>query len=144
MKNLITQVTLQLSILACSLPSHAYCQSVINRSIARTDKAGVLEPFKSTEVATAEMGVVREIFVKAGDRVEAGNILGRLDNEQQQKQVREAEFEANASGTLEIARSEVAFNVRRVEESLKRIAANKGSPKELERDSTSSSRMPNF
>ena len=134
MKNLITQVTLQLSILACSLPSHAYCQSVINRSIARTDKAGVLEPFKSTEVATAEMGVVREIFVKAGDRVEAGNILGRLDNEQQQKQVREAEFEANASGTLEIARSEVAFNVRRVEESLKRIAANKGSPKELERD----------
>ena len=82
------------TMLACFLQVQSLGQSVINRSLAAADKAGVLEPYKSTEVATAEMGVVRELYVKAGETIEPGTMIGRLDNEQQRVQVREAELDA--------------------------------------------------
>jgi RND family efflux transporter MFP subunit len=93
-----------------------FAQSVINRSATAADKVGILEPIHLTEVATAEVGIVREVFVKQGDYVETGAPIGRLDNEQQSVQLREAEF-----------------NRRRVEEMSKLVEGGKGSPKELER-----------
>ena len=79
------------------------------------------------------MGVVRELFVKPGDVVEEKAVLGRLDNEQQRFLVHEAELDASAQGMLETARREADFNIRRVEEVSKLVAAGKTSPKELER-----------
>jgi RND family efflux transporter MFP subunit len=108
-------------------------QSVINRSAAAADKVGILEPIHLTEVATAEVGIVREVFVKQGDYVETGTPIGRLDNDQQSVQLREAELDAASLGVLETARREVEFNRRRVEEMAKLVETGKGSPKELER-----------
>ncbi|HUP81105.1 MAG TPA: HlyD family efflux transporter periplasmic adaptor subunit [Pirellula sp.] len=117
----------------CLLQGNLSAQSVINRGLAAADKQGVLEPYKDTEVATAEMGVVRELFVKLGDVIEEKSAIGRLDNEQQRFLVHEAELDANAFGMLETARREVDFNNRRVDETSKSVSAGKSSPKELER-----------
>jgi len=110
-----------------------FAQSVINRSTAAADKVGVLEPVHLTEVATAEVGIVREVFVKQGDYIEVGTPIGRLDNEQQSVQLREAELDAASLGMLETAKREVEFNRRRVEEMTKLVDSGKGALKELER-----------
>ena len=111
----------------------ANAQSVINRSLSAADKQGVLEPFRDTEVATAEMGVVRELYVKPGDVIEEKAEIGRLDNEQQRLIVNEAEVDVNSFGMLETARRECEFNQRRVNETAKTVAHGTSSPKELER-----------
>lgn len=133
MNPFLTQFGLRSAILICLLQGNVAAQSVINRGLAAADKQGVLEPYKDTEVATAEMGVVRELFVKLGDVIEEKQAIGRLDHEQQRFLVNEAELDANSFGTLETARREVDFNTRRVEETSKFVAAGKSSPKELER-----------
>lgn len=117
----------------CLQAQSLFAQSVINRSAAAADKVGILEPIHLTEVATAEVGIVREVFVKQGDFIETGTPIGRLDNEQQTVQLREAELDAASVGVLETARREVEFNRRRVEEMAKLVETGKGSPKELER-----------
>lgn len=117
----------------CLVHENASGQSVINRSLAAADKQGVLEPFKDTEVATAEMGVVRELFVKPGDIIAEKESIGRLDHDQQKFLVQEAELDAKSTGMLETARREYEFNLRRVSETAKSVAERKSSPKELER-----------
>ncbi|MEQ1831086.1 MAG: efflux RND transporter periplasmic adaptor subunit [Pirellula sp.] len=112
----------------------AYAQSVINRSLSGMETGGVLEPVKNTEVATAEMGVLREVFVKQGDIVEVGSPIGRLDHEQQMVQVREAELELASTGTLETARNEFEFSQRRRDKTAKMVTEKKATLKELERD----------
>ncbi len=129
----LTKLGMKFAIFLCLMDGTSLAQSVIHRSLAAADKQGVLEPFKDTEVATAEMGVVRELFVKPGDKIEEKSEIGRLDNEQQRFLVHEAELDANSSGMLETARREAEFNIRRVEETSKSVAAGKTSPKELER-----------
>ena len=111
----------------------ANAQSVINRSLAAADKQGVLEPYRDTEVATAEMGVVRELYVEPGDVIEEKAEIGRLDNEQQRLLVMEAELDAAAVGNLETARRDYEFNQRRVTETAKIVAKGHASPRELER-----------
>jgi RND family efflux transporter MFP subunit len=125
-------LTCFLLLLFLKIPCHA--QSVINRSIAGMETAGVLEPIRNTDVSTAEVGVVREVFVKQGDSVAAGMPIGRLDNTQQQIQMREAELEVASTGILDTARREFEFNTRRVERTINLVASGKASPKELERD----------
>lgn len=133
MNSIFAQFGLRTAILICILQGNVSAQSVINRGLAAADKQGVLEPYKDTEVATAEMGVVRELFVKLGDVIEEKAAIGRLDSEQQRVLVHEAELDANSYGMLETARREVDFNVRRVDETSKSVSAGKSSPKELER-----------
>jgi RND family efflux transporter MFP subunit len=127
------RMAVMLAACTCCMFEAAKAQSVINRLGSSADKIGVIEPINNTEVATSEVGIVREIYVKLGDFIEAGTPIGRLDHEQQNVQLREAELEAAAIGTVETARREVEFNTRRVEETSKMVAAGKGSPRELER-----------
>lgn len=124
---------LRFCIALCVLHSVAAAQSVINRSLAPADRQGVLEPFKDTDVASAEMGIIRELFVKPGDVVQEKDTIGRLDNDQQRFLVQETELDFNAIGMLETARRETDFNMRRVEETTKSVAAGIVSPKELDR-----------
>jgi multidrug efflux pump subunit AcrA (membrane-fusion protein) len=130
MNPFLIRLGLQTAILLCALTGTISAQSVINRSTAIQ---GVIEPYKDTEVATAEMGVVRELYVKQGDVLEDKAEIGCLDSEQQRFLVNEAELDANSFGMLATARRETDFNTRRVEETTKLVAAGKSSPKELER-----------
>ena len=92
------QTVMRCSVAFCLMHSVAYSQSVINRSLAPADRQGVLEPYRDTDVATAEMGVIRELFVKPGDVVDDKDEIARLDNEQQRLMMQEAEIDAAALG----------------------------------------------
>ncbi len=59
--------------------------------------------------------------------------LGRLDDEQQKVALKEAETEAYATGMIETARKEVAFNEKRVAVTRALVEDGKASPRELER-----------
>ena len=133
MNPLLEKLGLRCVVLLFLFQGTANAQSVIKRSLAAADKQGVLEPYRDTEVATAEMGVVRELFVKPGDVIEEKAEIGRLDNEQQRLLVSEAELDAGAFGMLETVRRELEFNMRRVNETAKIVALGNSSPKELER-----------
>jgi len=133
MNYLLSPIGLRAFLFVLALQGTAYSQSVIPRSLAAADKAGVLEPYKDTDVATAEMGVVRELFVKPGDFVEDKAPIGRLDNDQQRFVVQEATLDADARGLLEAAQGDLAFNQRRFEETEKLVTSGKASNKELER-----------
>lgn len=133
MTSQLPHIRWQFVILLFLFQGTANAQSVINRSLAAADKQGVLEPFRDTEVATAEMGVVRELYVKPGDVIEEKAEIGRLDNEQQRLIVNEAEIDVSSFGMLETARRECEFNQRRVDETAKTVAHGTSSPKELNR-----------
>lgn len=108
-------------------------QSVISRNTSSIDSQGGLEPYRVTEVATAEIGLVREIYVKRGETVVEGMPLGRLDDEQQKVALKEAEADALATGMIETARKEVLFNEKRVAVTKALVEDGKASPRELER-----------
>lgn len=108
-------------------------QSVISRNTSSIDSQGGLEPYRVTEVATAEVGLVREVYVKRGETVVAGMPLGRLDDEQQKVALKEAETDALATGMIETARKEVQFNEKRVAVTKALVEEGKASPRELER-----------
>jgi RND family efflux transporter MFP subunit len=110
-----------------------YGQSVIQRTSASIDMLGSLAPFRSTEVATAEFGIVKEVLVKRGEFVQSGVPLGRLDSEQPRAALKEAEADAFSIGTLETARREVEFSRRRVQQTRPLVEQSKASPRELEK-----------
>lgn len=124
-------------ILAGLTPQNTFAQSAINgvyNSASDGALKGVLGAYKNTEVATAEVGVIRELYVKPGDYVQAGQKLARLDDEQQRMLVNEAEVDFATQGMLESARSEVAFNQARYDKTLSLAMGGKASKAELERD----------
>lgn len=110
----------------------SFAQSSITRSNS-IDTQGVLAPYLATDVATAEVGILREVFVKPGDTVKQGTPMGRLDWEQQIAILQEAELEAGAIGSIEVARHEVAFQQRRYDLILPRVQNQTANPQELER-----------
>lgn len=130
MRSLITHLA---SLFLIVTMSHCgLAQSSITRSNS-FDTQGVLAPYLSTEIATAEIGILREVFVKPGDIVKQGTPLGRLDWELQIAALNEAELEANAVGGVDVARYEVDFQQRRYDLTLPRVQNETASPQELER-----------
>lgn len=114
--------------------SYTEAQSVINKPEPLSmDVVGGLEPYKSTEVSTAETGVVIEVLVKRGEKVEAGQPLSRLDDRQQKVTLRQAEADYIAAGQLKTYSLEKEFNQRRAEKTKELVDGGKGSPRELER-----------
>jgi membrane fusion protein, multidrug efflux system len=111
-------------------------QLLAQSAISRThsfDTQGILSPYRSTDVATAEAGLLRELFVKPGDEINQGTPIGRLDWETQMAVLREAEVESSSFGSIELARSDVEFQRRRVEVTIPLVNESKASPRELER-----------
>jgi RND family efflux transporter MFP subunit len=75
---------------------------------------GVLEPWRKSEVACVETGLIQSIFVKKGDRVKGGDRLAELRTETTKIQLELAEAQATASGRITTARAEVSLNERKV------------------------------
>ncbi len=115
-----------------SMGTNGFTQSSITRSNS-FDTQGVLSPYLATEVATAEIGILREVFVKPGEIIKQGTPLGRLDWDQQLASLHEAELEASAIGGVDVARYEVDFQQRRYDLTLPRVQNETASPQELER-----------
>lgn len=70
---------------------------------------GVLKPWRESNVATAETGLVSKLFVKLGDKVESGQPLAVLDCEGLLIQLRMAEAQAASMGRIRVAEAEVEF-----------------------------------
>ena len=75
---------------------------------------GVLEPWRTSEVACSETGLLQQVFVKIGDRVEIGDRLAELRSEAIKLQLQMAETQVRAVGRIETAQAEVELNERKV------------------------------
>jgi RND family efflux transporter MFP subunit len=73
-----------------SQPVRAY--TLAPRTLGRSVLvAGTVEPLRSIQLAARTDGVVAEVNVEAGDRVEAGQLLARIDVSEQQAELARAE-----------------------------------------------------
>ncbi|MFO0923886.1 MAG: efflux RND transporter periplasmic adaptor subunit [Pirellulales bacterium] len=83
------------------------------------DREGVLQPYQDIDVATTEVGIIREILVKAGDRVIEGQPLAVLDSEVLRAQIRVKETEALSKGRIEQALAELKLQEKKLSRLLK-------------------------
>lgn len=75
---------------------------------------GVLEPWRTSEVACSDSGLLQQVFVKIGDRVEIGDHLAELKSESIRLQLQMAETQMSAVGRIETAKAEVVLNERKL------------------------------
>jgi RND family efflux transporter MFP subunit len=70
---------------------------------------GFTEPQRTVKVATAEVGVIKTVEVREGDRVTVGQTLATLDSEQHAALLAIAAAQMGARGKLESALAELAL-----------------------------------
>ncbi len=70
---------------------------------------GVLLPYRDIDIASTEVGIVEAMLVKPGDRVQAGQVIARLDVGHLQAVIRKAEAEAASHGKLNQILAELNF-----------------------------------
>jgi RND family efflux transporter MFP subunit len=137
MSNRIAAVGIALAILLATAPRESKAQSSLPRKGVDGKEdvlRGVMEAFRNTEVASAEVGILREVLVVPGEHVKEGQLLARLDDELQRIQLEEAQLEWESRGALESAQHEFEFNRQKltaIEDLSKRTRV---SPLELNRD----------
>ncbi len=97
------------------------CQSVSGQSRSSRLTAsnhyapdGVLEPWKTCNVACIEPGLVESILVEVGDQVSVGQSLATIEASALETQLAIVEAQAAAQGRQLAARAEVELNQRRV------------------------------
>lgn len=73
-----------------SLPVRAFIVSRLDLS-RRVQVASPVEPLRTIELAARTDGIVSEVTVEAGDRVEQGQVLARLDVREQRAELARAE-----------------------------------------------------
>ncbi len=76
---------------------------------------GVLEPWKISDVACVEPGLLEELMVHLGDQVKAGQSLAKIESSAMETQLRIVEAQAAAQGRQMAALADVELNRRRVE-----------------------------
>ncbi len=102
-------------------------------SAQQRDLDGVIQPSCDSDVASIEMGVIRQIFVKPGDRVVRGQPLIELESEGIQGQIRVKKAEADSTGKIEQARAELALHQAKFDKLSKLLFDGKASASEVER-----------
>ena len=75
--------------------------------------ACVIEPFETIELATSDDGVLLEVAVERGDRIEKGQLLARLDSSVEEAEVQLAKVRASSDAAVESSRARLAFQKAR-------------------------------
>jgi RND family efflux transporter MFP subunit len=106
-------LTLALSLLTCQC---GWGQSHPMRSSHNGSYSpdGVLEPWRISEVACVETGLVKRLHVVSGARVQAGEKLAELDTDALEMQIAVAEAQAAAVGRQAVSQAELQLQERRV------------------------------
>lgn len=106
-----------LALVALSLCHTASGQSRSSRAAMNHGYApdGVLEPWKISDVASVEPGLLEELLVHLGDQVKTGQPLAKIESSAMQTQLRIVESQAAARGRQMAAVADVELNRRRVE-----------------------------
>jgi len=99
--------------LANNAPLHAQKQST-SPLVANQQPEGVLEPWKTSNVACAESGLLEKVFVKPGDRVKSGDILAQLDMALADIQLTIAQAQSDARGRIDQIRAESELAEKKV------------------------------
>ncbi len=102
-------------------------------SMAQRDLDGVIQPISDVEVASTEMGIVKELLVKPGDRVVRGQPMAKLDSDSVEAQLRVKKTEAESTGKFEQARAELLLAQAKHDKLLALLADGKSSRNEVER-----------
>ncbi len=76
---------------------------------------GFTEPYRSIEIASAEMGIIASIPIREGETVKRGQVLAKLDQDILAAQLAIAEKAMQARGVIESALSELRLRQRRLE-----------------------------
>jgi RND family efflux transporter MFP subunit len=73
----------------------------------------VIEPYSTIELATSDNGLLFEVTVDRGDRIEQGQLLARLDSSVEEAEVQLARVRAASTATVESSRVRLAFQKAR-------------------------------
>lgn len=73
------------------------------------------EPYRTVQVATTDLGIVREVLVREGDEVEPDQPLVKLDDELVKASLAIAQQNLESRGTLNSAEAELRLHTSRVE-----------------------------
>jgi len=105
--------TIALSLLTCQcvLGQSYPMRSSINGNYSPD---GVLEPWRISEVACVETGLVKHLYVVNGAQVQAGDKLAELDTDSLVLQIAVAEAQAAAVGRQAVSQAELDLQQRKV------------------------------
>ncbi|MBU6239804.1 MAG: efflux RND transporter periplasmic adaptor subunit [Planctomycetes bacterium] len=94
-------------------PLQAQSQST-SPLVANQQPEGVLEPWKTSNVACAESGLLETVFVKPGDRVKSGEVLAQLDMALADVQLAIAQAQSESQGKMDQVRAEAELAEKKV------------------------------
>lgn len=94
---------------AC-VPTILYSQSI---SLDRSGISGFTEPYRSIEVAASEMGTISKVEVVEGQKIEAGQILARLNDDVYAASVGMVKEKMDSKGRLKSAQAELNMQQER-------------------------------
>ena len=114
--------TLKLTQIAIVLAAMSLCQTASGQSRSSRVSVhpgyapdGVLEPWRTSEVASAEPGLLEALLVHLGDQVKTGQPLAKVESSAMETQLRIVEAQASAQGRQMAAAADVELNRRRVD-----------------------------
>ncbi len=94
---------------------------------------GVLQPNRQVDVAASEFGILREMLVKPGTHVKAGDLIARLDSQDLQSQLEIARAESEAGGRLGQIQGELILHENRLRILSELAAKGKANQREVDR-----------
>lgn len=94
---------------------------------------GFSEPVETIELSAAEAGVVEEMRVKEGDKVKAGQLLGRLDTGVLDASLKMAEAKAGSEAAIKSARARLQLRKSRSQKLQQLASSQNANAEELER-----------
>lgn len=97
---------------------------------------GVLEPWRISDVACVETGIIQQIYAQLGQRVQAGDRLARLKSTTVKTQLTIAQAQAQALGREQSVRADVELNQRKLDAIQRARQKDFSSQLELERAET--------
>jgi membrane fusion protein, multidrug efflux system len=107
--------------------------SVMAGSPATAQIEGFTEPYRTSDVAATESGVIVRIQVREGDTVKEGQELARLDHDLHLATLKIAEQAQQSRGALEFARVEQQLHRQRLTKLEPLLAEGHARPEEIER-----------
>ncbi len=97
------------------------------------DQETFAEPYRTIQVATADMTLIREVLVREGDAVEAGQPLVKLDDELVKAALEIAKQNLASRGVLNSAEAELRLHSSRAEKFETLVRGGNARPEELEK-----------
>jgi RND family efflux transporter MFP subunit len=92
--------------------------ALANGSVSAADSNWIVDgftiPYRTVEIAAAEMGIVASIDVVEGETVKLGQILATLDQAHYRAQLAVAKKQMEASGPIEAAKAELSLRRERL------------------------------